>query len=56
MPRGIHISIALIAVVLLVRAFDYFAIGASSQKAADCCLKGKCAVVRIPVSKSVPFH
>ena len=48
MQRGIHISIALIAVLLLVRPFDCFAIGASSQKAAECCLKGKC----VPTAKS----
>src|SRR5260370_42467026 len=43
MRRGIHIAISLIAVVLLVRPLDCFASGAPSQKAADCCLKGKCS-------------
>src|ERR1700674_2020568 len=43
MRRGIHMAISLIAVLLLVRPFDCFATGASSQKAANCCLKGKCA-------------
>jgi len=31
------------AVVLLARPFDCFAAGGPNQKAADCCLKGKCA-------------
>jgi hypothetical protein len=48
MYRGSHIAISLMAIVLLVRPFDCFATGASSQKAADCCLKGKCA----PTAKS----
>lgn len=42
MQRGIHISIALAAIVLLARPFDCFAAGEPSQKVADCCLKGKC--------------
>ena len=41
-------AISLMAVLLLVRPFDCFATGAWSQKAADCCLKGKCA----PTAKS----
>ena len=41
MRRGIHIVMSLIAVILLVRPFDCFALGAP-VKAADCCLKGKC--------------
>ena len=41
-------AISLIAVLLLVRPFDCFATGASSQKAAECCLKGKC----VPTAKS----
>ena len=47
MRRGVHIAISLMAIILLVRPFDCFATGAS-QKAADCCLKGKCA----PTAKS----
>src|SRR5437762_3155841 len=43
MRRGVHFAISLIAVILLVRPFDCFANGAPTQKAADCCLKGKCA-------------
>jgi hypothetical protein len=43
MRRGIHIAITMMVVVLLMRPFDCFAAGASSQKAVDCCLKGKCA-------------
>lgn len=42
MRRGIQFSICLIAVILLVRPLDCFALGAPVQKAADCCLKGKC--------------
>jgi hypothetical protein len=42
MQRGLQISIALVAVVLLARPFDCFAAGAPGQKVADCCLKGKC--------------
>ncbi len=48
MRRGIHIVMSLIAVILLVRPFDCFALGAPIQKVADCCLKGKCA----PTAKS----
>src|SRR5437899_2453641 len=48
MQRGIHIAISLMAVVLLARPFDCLAAGAPSQKAADCCLKGKCT----PTAKS----
>src|SRR5437879_6559990 len=48
MRRGIHMAISLTAVLLLVGPFDCFASGALSQKAADCCLKGKCA----PTAKS----
>ena len=48
MRRGIKIAVSLIAALLLVRPFDCFAAGASSQKAAECCLKGKCA----PTAKS----
>jgi hypothetical protein len=43
MRRGIKIAVSLIAVLLLVRPFDCFAAGVSSQKAAECCIKGKCA-------------
>jgi hypothetical protein len=42
MRRGIHITISLMAVILLVRPFDCFAVGTPSRQAADCCLKGKC--------------
>ncbi len=42
MYRGIKVLIALAVVVLLARPFDCFAAGEPSQKAADCCLKGKC--------------
>ena len=48
MRRGIHIVMSLIAVILLVRPFDCFALGAPIQKVADCCLKGKCT----PTAKS----
>jgi hypothetical protein len=43
MRRGAHIGVSLIAVFLLVRPFDCFATGASTQKAKDCCRKGNCA-------------
>src|SRR5437899_12867815 len=43
MRRGIQFAISLLAVLLLLRPFDCFAAGALSQKAADCCVKGKCA-------------
>lgn len=41
MRRGIHIAIALVAVLTLFRPLDCFA-GAFTPKAADCCAKGKC--------------
>ncbi len=41
MRRGLHITIAVLAVVTLLRPFDCF--GATfSKKAAECCHKGKC--------------
>jgi hypothetical protein len=40
--RGIHIAISLMAVLLLVKPFDCFDSGQFTQKAADCCKKGKC--------------
>ena len=43
MRRGIHIATAILAVLLLAKPFNCFAGGAWSQKAADCCHKGKCA-------------
>ena len=43
MQRGIHIAIAVLAILLLAKPFDCFAGGAWTQKAADCCKKGKCA-------------
>ena len=42
MRRGIHITISLMAVILLIRPFDCFAVGTPSRQANDCCLKGKC--------------
>jgi|SRR6185295_17766368 len=48
MRRGIHITISLMAVILLLRPFDCFAASAPSRQAADCCLKGKC----IPAANS----
>jgi len=38
-----HIAVAVLAVLLLVRPFDCFAGGKFDQKAADCCKKGKCS-------------
>ena len=43
MRRGVHIAIAVLAILLLAKPFDCFAGGAWTQKAADCCKKGKCA-------------
>jgi predicted NAD/FAD-dependent oxidoreductase len=48
MRRGVHIAISLMAVLLLMRPFDCFSSGQLTQKAADCCKKGKC----IPSSSS----
>jgi len=42
MRRGLHIAIALLAVLLTARPFDCFASGTFDRKAADCCAKGKC--------------
>jgi hypothetical protein len=42
MRRGIHIAISLLAVLLLIKPFDCFSGGKFTQKAADCCKKGKC--------------
>jgi hypothetical protein len=41
MRRGVHISVALLAVLILIRPFDCFA-GGFTRKAAACCAKGKC--------------
>jgi hypothetical protein len=38
-----HIAVAALALLLLVRPFDCFAGGKFDQKAADCCKKGKCS-------------
>jgi hypothetical protein len=43
MRRGVHIAVALLAVLLLIGPFDCFADGKFDQKAADCCKKGKCS-------------
>lgn len=48
MRRGVHITISLMAVILLIRPFDCFAAGTPSRQAADCCLKGKC----VPMANS----
>jgi len=42
MRRGVHITVTLIAVVLLLKPFDCFSSGSFTQKAADCCEKDKC--------------
>ena len=42
MHRGIHIAVSLVAVLLLLKPFDCFSTGQFTQKAADCCKKGKC--------------
>jgi len=41
MRRSIHISVTLLAVLVLIRPFDCFA-GGFTRKAAACCSKGKC--------------
>jgi len=41
MRRSIHISVALLAVLVLIRPFDCFA-GGFTRKAAACCAEGKC--------------
>ena len=43
MRRSMHIAVAVLVVLLLVRPFDCFASGKFDQKAADCCKKGKCS-------------
>jgi len=43
MRRCMHIAVAFLAVLLLVRPFDCLAGGKFDQKAADCCKKGKCS-------------
>lgn len=43
MRRSMHIAVAVLAVLLLVRPLDCFAGGKFDQKAADCCKKGKCS-------------
>src|SRR6266699_623244 len=45
MRRAVHIAVAIVAVLLLVRPFDCFA-GAMTAKAAACCAKGKCLPTR----------
>jgi hypothetical protein len=40
--RGIYIPVSIIAVLLLLKPFDCFSSGQFTQKAADCCKKGKC--------------
>jgi len=42
MRRGIHITVSVIAILLLLKPFDCFSGGPFTQKAADCCKKGKC--------------
>src|SRR6266481_5640651 len=42
MRRGIHITISLLAILLLLKPFDCFSNGTFTRKAAECCKKGKC--------------
>jgi len=42
MPRSIHIAVTLLAALLLLKPFDCFSSGPFTQKAAECCKKGKC--------------
>ena len=41
MRRSVHIAIALLAILTLIRPFDCFA-GTFTRKAMACCSKGKC--------------
>jgi hypothetical protein len=43
MKRGIHVSVSLLAVVLLARPFDCFAGLNHGRESMECCLQGKCA-------------
>ena len=43
MRRGVHITVSLLAVFLLLQPFDCFSGGRFTKKAAECCKKGKCA-------------
>jgi hypothetical protein len=42
MRRGVHITVSLLAVLLLVKEFDCFSSGPFTKQAAECCKKGKC--------------
>jgi len=42
MRRTAHITVTLMMVLLLFKPFDCFSSGTFTQKAADCCKKGKC--------------
>src|SRR5258707_2743419 len=42
MRSSIHISVSVLAVLLLLKPFDCFSTGQFTEKAADCCKKGKC--------------
>src|SRR6266404_5828198 len=42
MRRSIHIAVTFLAAFLLLKPFDCFGSGPFTQKAADCCRKGKC--------------
>ncbi len=41
MRRSVHIAVALLAILTLIRPFDCFA-GTFTRKAMACCSKGKC--------------
>jgi hypothetical protein len=43
MGRWMHVAVAVLTVLLLVRPFDCFAGGRFDQKAADCCKKDECS-------------
>src|SRR5258708_1394481 len=42
MRRGVHITVSLIALLLLLKPFDCFSRGTFTRKAAEGCKKGKC--------------
>jgi len=43
MRRGVHITISLVAVLLLLKPFDCFSGSKFTKEAADCCKRGKCS-------------
>src|SRR5262245_50575872 len=42
MKRSIHITVSLLAIIILIRPFDCFASSERATSQIECCLKGKC--------------